>query len=121
MKISQSAGLGHNKYYVKLLSKKVMDQDEIDRLVIAGEKLLSVEEYHRILDENIDILKNVCNGKEVVDTYLYEFNSPVEIFNYFDDRDNVNYTAHQFKEGQTQPVFLFGKLVGEKYDEKYKN
>jgi hypothetical protein len=120
MKISQKTELSQNKYFVKMLAKKVIDQDNIDEKVHVGEKLITVQEYHRILAENPEILNDVCDGSKVIDTYLYEFkDSPLEIYAYFDEADNVIYNAMKFKEGQRQPTLLFGKLVSEKYERKY--
>lgn len=116
MKISSKIGFSHEKFFVKLLSKSVKDQEDFDKELIIGDRLLPVEEYHRLLDENERILSSILDGKEIKDAYLYEFNAPVEISEFYDQHGNVIYQAWNYDPSHHQPDYRYGRKFGDKYE-----
>jgi hypothetical protein len=117
MKISQINSLGYEKFLVKLNSNLTPENDI--PILKNGDKLLTVEEYHRLLNEDDDILLSVTEGRKIIETNLFKINSPFEISEYNDERDNIIYSAYNYKEGQVQLEYILSQKIGSFYSSEY--
>lgn len=116
MKVSAKVGISQDKYFVKLFPVTPINHVDADEIISPFDLLFTIDEYHRLLQENSDVLHSICSNGKAEDVYVFEIDYPVDITDYYNQNGDVLYTAFVFNNSYAQPRYLYGKKFGEKID-----